>query len=251
MRRGGRRCRRLLNALGRAAAPPSLGCGSATRRASGSEVRCPMGFGRSSRLVRSPRCSRPRSWLTWSELAWSRSTTRWRRTCPWPAGTVAADHVGLGWLILSGDKALSRARFAHDVLIHDGGTGGYRSFVGLAPETGTAVVVLSARARSVSSLGVRLLRITSRPSTGAGRPQRRSSTHSAIHSGRRQPVLRMVADPDGSSGPHRWVGTEAAGWALIVGSVGDCISAMATVLFPGADALTTALTIPATSAESG
>lgn len=66
--------------------------------------------------------------------------------------------VGLGWVILPGGQGPARARFAHDVLMHDGGTGGYRSFAGVAPETGTAVVVLSARARSVSGLGLKLLR---------------------------------------------------------------------------------------------
>jgi CubicO group peptidase (beta-lactamase class C family) len=43
--------------------------------------------------------------------------------------------------------------------MHDGGTGGYRSFAGVTPETGSAVVVLSARAHSVSGLGLRLLRV--------------------------------------------------------------------------------------------
>jgi CubicO group peptidase (beta-lactamase class C family) len=67
--------------------------------------------------------------------------------------------MGLGWMVLSGDQGPAKARFAHEVLMHDGGTGGYRSFAGVTPETGSAVVVLSARAHSVSGLGLRLLRV--------------------------------------------------------------------------------------------
>jgi CubicO group peptidase (beta-lactamase class C family) len=66
--------------------------------------------------------------------------------------------VGLGWVVLSGGHGPRRARLTHDVLMHDGGTGGYRSFAAVAPATGTAVVVLSGRARGVSGLGLRLAR---------------------------------------------------------------------------------------------
>jgi CubicO group peptidase (beta-lactamase class C family) len=58
--------------------------------------------------------------------------------------------VGLGWIIVQ----LPRA--AGPMLWHNGGTNGFRSFVGAAPETGTAVVVLSNTARSVDRLGLRL-----------------------------------------------------------------------------------------------
>jgi serine-type D-Ala-D-Ala carboxypeptidase/endopeptidase len=44
---------------------------------------------------------------------------------------------------------------------HNGGTGGFRSFVGAALETSTAVVVLSNTARSVDRLGLRLLKALS------------------------------------------------------------------------------------------
>jgi serine-type D-Ala-D-Ala carboxypeptidase/endopeptidase len=47
---------------------------------------------------------------------------------------------------------------AGPVLWHNGGTSGFRSFVGAARATGTAVVVLSNTARSVDRLGLRLLK---------------------------------------------------------------------------------------------
>jgi CubicO group peptidase (beta-lactamase class C family) len=59
--------------------------------------------------------------------------------------------VGLGWLIARPPGA------ARPVLWHNGGTSGFRSFAGVARETGTAVVVLGNTARSVDRLGLRLL----------------------------------------------------------------------------------------------
>ena len=46
------------------------------------------------------------------------------------------------------------AGFEHETLMHDGGTGGFRSFASVVPETGKAVVVLGSRARSVTGLGI-------------------------------------------------------------------------------------------------
>ena len=60
--------------------------------------------------------------------------------------------VGLGWLIAHPPRA------AGPVLWHNGGTSGFRSFVALARETNSAVVVLSNTARSVDRLGLRLLK---------------------------------------------------------------------------------------------
>jgi serine-type D-Ala-D-Ala carboxypeptidase/endopeptidase len=59
--------------------------------------------------------------------------------------------VGLGWtrLPLLGTE--------HELLFHNGGTGGFRSFAGFVPATHTAVVVLSNSARSVDALGFRIL----------------------------------------------------------------------------------------------
>jgi D-alanyl-D-alanine-carboxypeptidase/D-alanyl-D-alanine-endopeptidase len=59
--------------------------------------------------------------------------------------------VGLGWtrMPLLGTE--------HELLFHNGGTGGFRSFAGFVPPTRTAVVVLSNSARSVDALGFRIL----------------------------------------------------------------------------------------------
>jgi D-alanyl-D-alanine-carboxypeptidase/D-alanyl-D-alanine-endopeptidase len=59
--------------------------------------------------------------------------------------------VGLGWtrLPLRGTE--------HELLFHNGATGGFRSFAGIVPATGTAVVVLSNSARFVDPLGFRIL----------------------------------------------------------------------------------------------
>lgn len=59
--------------------------------------------------------------------------------------------IGLAWtrLPLLGTE--------HDVLFHNGGTGGFRSFAAFTPAAHTAVVVLSNSARSVDALGFRIL----------------------------------------------------------------------------------------------
>jgi D-alanyl-D-alanine-carboxypeptidase/D-alanyl-D-alanine-endopeptidase len=51
------------------------------------------------------------------------------------------------------------------VLWHNGGIGGFRSFVAFVREADTAVVVLSNTARSVGRLGLRLLKVLA---SGAG-----------------------------------------------------------------------------------
>jgi D-alanyl-D-alanine-carboxypeptidase/D-alanyl-D-alanine-endopeptidase len=59
--------------------------------------------------------------------------------------------IGLGWTrgpLPSTD---------HELLFHNGGTGGFRSFVGIVPATHTAVAILSNSARSVDALGFRIL----------------------------------------------------------------------------------------------
>jgi CubicO group peptidase (beta-lactamase class C family) len=49
-------------------------------------------------------------------------------------------------------------RHGHPRIVwHNGGTWGFRSFAAFAPETGTAVIVLSNSARSVDRLGLELL----------------------------------------------------------------------------------------------
>lgn len=59
--------------------------------------------------------------------------------------------VGLGWLQVGMGRQKLR------VVMHNGGTGGYRSFAGWAPAGGHGVVVLSANVRSVDRLAVKLL----------------------------------------------------------------------------------------------
>ena len=58
---------------------------------------------------------------------------------------------GLGWASL---PLLGRSV---EVLWHNGGTGGFRGFVGFVRESGTGVVVLSNCARSVDPIGFRAL----------------------------------------------------------------------------------------------
>lgn len=62
------------------------------------------------------------------------------------AGTM---RVGLGWHIAKGKNG--------DVIWHNGGTGGYRAFVGFVNETGTGVVVLTNSTESVDDIGFHLL----------------------------------------------------------------------------------------------
>jgi D-alanyl-D-alanine-carboxypeptidase/D-alanyl-D-alanine-endopeptidase len=59
--------------------------------------------------------------------------------------------VGLGWM------RLPLLGTEHELLFHNGGTGGFRSFAGFVPASHTAVVVLSNSARSVDALGFRIL----------------------------------------------------------------------------------------------
>jgi D-alanyl-D-alanine-carboxypeptidase/D-alanyl-D-alanine-endopeptidase len=58
--------------------------------------------------------------------------------------------MGLGWIVPNRPR---RPR----VIWHNGGTWGYRSFAGFAPERATAAVVMSNTARSVDRLGFRLV----------------------------------------------------------------------------------------------
>jgi D-alanyl-D-alanine-carboxypeptidase/D-alanyl-D-alanine-endopeptidase len=59
--------------------------------------------------------------------------------------------VGLGW------TRLPLLGTDHELLFHNGGTGGFRSFAGFVPASATAVAVLSNSARSVDALGFRIL----------------------------------------------------------------------------------------------
>ena len=57
--------------------------------------------------------------------------------------------VGLGWNIANGING--------DVIWHNGGTGGYRAFIGFVKETGTGVVLLTNSTESVDDIGFHLL----------------------------------------------------------------------------------------------
>jgi D-alanyl-D-alanine-carboxypeptidase/D-alanyl-D-alanine-endopeptidase len=57
--------------------------------------------------------------------------------------------IGLAWHI--------SGRFDRPIVWHNGGTGGYHSFVGLDPLSGTAVVILHNSARSFDDVGLHLL----------------------------------------------------------------------------------------------
>ena len=56
--------------------------------------------------------------------------------------------IGLGWIVMKLPKT------DQEVIWHNGGTGGYRSFVGFVKATKTAVVVLSNSDASVDAIGV-------------------------------------------------------------------------------------------------
>ena len=63
-----------------------------------------------------------------------------------PRAKLAGARIGLGWLIMP-----------NGTVLHDGGTGGFRSFAATVPDTGHAVVVLANQARSAGRLGMKLL----------------------------------------------------------------------------------------------
>ena len=70
-----------------------------------------------------------------------------------PRTKVGRAHVGLGWMIFPPSR-----RLPFELLLHEGGTGGFRAFAGLAPERELGVVVLANQARGVGRLGLRVLR---------------------------------------------------------------------------------------------
>jgi CubicO group peptidase (beta-lactamase class C family) len=85
-----------------------------------------------------------------------------------PRRAVAAtgsDSIGLNWMLVRVD--------GRTVAWHNGGTGGYRSFLGIDPGRRRAVVVLTSSATSADDLGMRLLR-------NEGSPPRRSSRSEAL-----------------------------------------------------------------------
>lgn len=59
----------------------------------------------------------------------------------------------LGWMCLTPGRRVRRRTF-----LHEGGTGGFRSFAAFAPDVGIAVVVLANQTRWVGPLGLQVLR---------------------------------------------------------------------------------------------
>ncbi len=74
-----------------------------------------------------------------------------------PRAKLGAARVGLAWLVIGANQGIY-PRFPHDVVLHEGGTGGFRTFAATVPATGTSVVVLASQTRSPARLGVKLLR---------------------------------------------------------------------------------------------
>jgi D-alanyl-D-alanine-carboxypeptidase/D-alanyl-D-alanine-endopeptidase len=66
-------------------------------------------------------------------------------------GLAPGMRTGLGWLLLGIGRQKVR------IVMHNGGTGGYRSFAGWAPAGGHGVVALSANVRSVDRIATKLL----------------------------------------------------------------------------------------------
>lgn len=67
-----------------------------------------------------------------------------RRSLSTPDGSI-----GLGWLL--------RRAFGVEIVWHNGGTGGYHSFIGFDPKTGDGVVVLHNSAASIDDIGFHLI----------------------------------------------------------------------------------------------
>jgi hypothetical protein len=66
---------------------------------------------------------------------------------------VRGARIGAEWITLD----LKRPRTHRQVTFHDGGTGGFRSVLGIDLAAKSGVIVLTATARSVTSPGLRLL----------------------------------------------------------------------------------------------
>lgn len=78
----------------------------------------------------------------------------WRET-----GRIKGEHVGLCWFRQKGAKE------NRTMVWHNGGTGGYRSFLAFIPETGVGVVVLGNSPQSLDALGQAILKHLDTPAT--------------------------------------------------------------------------------------
>jgi D-alanyl-D-alanine-carboxypeptidase/D-alanyl-D-alanine-endopeptidase len=86
--------------------------------------------------------------------------------------------VGLGWLIVPPGRRAPRGRPRYELLFHEGGTGGFRSFAGAIPELDAGAVVLANQARSVGRLGLRVLAALAREASSGSRERRDRSVSS-------------------------------------------------------------------------
>jgi D-alanyl-D-alanine-carboxypeptidase/D-alanyl-D-alanine-endopeptidase len=75
-----------------------------------------------------------------------------------PRARFRSTHVGLGWFLLPPGAG----HMPFELLVHEGGTGGFRAFAGLSPAHRVAAVVLTNQTRGVGRLGLRVLRAASR-----------------------------------------------------------------------------------------
>jgi CubicO group peptidase (beta-lactamase class C family) len=68
-----------------------------------------------------------------------------------PTGAPGLGEIGLGWIVVKPSE--------NEIVWHNGGTGGYRSFVGFEPKAGVGVVVLSNTftAAGIDDIGMHLL----------------------------------------------------------------------------------------------
>ena len=70
-----------------------------------------------------------------------------------PRARFGSAHVGLGWMLLPPGAG----NLPFELLVHEGGTGGFRAFTALSPPNRVGVVVLANQARGVGRLGLRVL----------------------------------------------------------------------------------------------
>jgi CubicO group peptidase (beta-lactamase class C family) len=76
-----------------------------------------------------------------------------------PRARIGRAEIGLAWFVIGArHRRFAWTRARPTVLMHDGGTGGFRSFAGVIPERDAAVVVLANQARQVGTVGWRVLR---------------------------------------------------------------------------------------------
>ncbi len=75
-----------------------------------------------------------------------------------PRAKLGRAQIGLAWMILPAGMGLLRWRLEHDIVLHEGGTGGFRTFAAAVPDTADAVVVLANQAKPAGRLGMKILK---------------------------------------------------------------------------------------------